>query len=221
MKSQRRLLIDAAKPIQPSFGSVIEKIERNLDAATDSDADASDTSWFEEHTDAVETKVLLGQILQLTSSTAFGASGDAMRLCTSSFARTECNVLYISRKLEIEELTFNLMAKASELDSGRLASGRLSDSEWDRLEFALKQINGQKFLAIHTEQIDIQMLHGWLEHASAKFNSIPLVVLDDALLLQGSGGKGRGAGQSNLFSLSRVVQSVDSLIVLVDQAWSH
>ncbi len=221
MKSRHDSLIDLAKPIQPLLGSVILDIERSLSADYYVDVDAAESRWYEEHADAVVSNLFYGRVLKLTSQTAFSASSNAMKLSTGNFARSECNVLYVSRTLNIGNLACRLMAQASGIDVGKMSSGRLSDSEWDKLEIALGQIDAQQFFTIHTQQIEIPLLHDWLRYASSNLDATPLVVIDDALLLPINRCRSKNGGQRDLLELSRIASSVDALIVLVDQTWAH
>lgn len=219
--SCKSALRDAATPIRALVSGVIEEIDYRLNAENYIDADTADSGWFEEHSDVVVSRILFGGILHLTSQTAFSASRNAMQLSTASFARSECNVLYVSRTLKAAELACNLMAQAAGLNVEKLASGRLSDSEWDKLEIALEQMVGQQFSAIHAQQIEIPLLRDWLKYVSSKFDSTPLVILDDALLLPGIRRRSKEGGHSELLELSRTASSVDALIVLVQHTPMH
>jgi hypothetical protein len=208
-------LVASAQPIRSLISRVICEIEFRLNAESDFFADSAECSWFDDHADIVESQILFGRILNLTSQTALSASRNAMQLSTSNFARDECNVLYVSRTLKLDKLACNLMAQASCIDVDRLASGRLDDQEWDRLEIAVGQMLGQQFSAIQTQQIEISLVSDWLRYASSKFDSTPLVILDDALLLPGIRRRMKDGGQSDFVELSRIASSVDALIVVV------
>ena len=219
--SGKSALLDAAKPIRSAMSRVIDEIECRLNSEDCAAACAVYSGWFEEHADLVVSRTLFGRIMSLTSKTAFSASRNAMQLSTSSFARNECNVLYVSRTLQPCELACNLMAEASSIDVDRLASGRLADPEWDRLEIAIGQMLGQQFSALHTDRVELPLLRDWLRYASSKFESTPLVVIDDAVLLLNGNRNSNYCGQRELLEISKLASSVDALIVLVGQTWAH
>ena len=221
MRQSQSSLIDLAMPIRPLIGHILFEIERRLNLDNAEIADEERGRCFEESDDIVVSSMSVGQVLNLTSRSGCSASRKAMQLCTGEFENEEFNVLYVSRTLSEYDLACNLIAQGSGVNVDKLASGRLSNSEWDRLELVLEQMCDRQLAVIHTQQIEIPLLRQWLKYVSSKFDSTPLVVLDDQILLEGCNCSSANVRQQELLELSRIALSVDALIVLVGHAWAH
>lgn len=212
---------DLATPIQPLIADLLVEIEGRLNVDNGEVVEAEQDSWFEEDTDTIVSSICYGHVLRIASQTARSASRKAMQIVIAGSENAEFKVLYVSRTLSEYELACNLIAQTSFINANRLLSGRLTDAEWDRLEVALARIHTLDFSLIHTPRIAQELVRDWLVSASTTAGSTPIVVLDDALLLEDF--KHCREEERLCALLDNVTHAAlgNSLVVLVEHTWAH
>lgn len=113
-------------------------------------------------------------------------------------------IAVFSLEMSKEQLVYRLLSSESQVESGRLRSGRISQQEWEPLGHAISVLSQ---LGIHiddTADISVSEMRSKVRRLQAEEGNLGLILIDYLQLMEGS-------GDNRVQELSKITRSLKSL----------
>ena len=116
---------------------------------------------------------------------AMGKSAFALGMAVTAARTTNRPVLFFSLEMSATELTQRILSAEAQVDSDRMRSGRLQESDWTKITHAMNRLEIPLYID-DTPQITVMQIRQKLRRVSVA-DSAPAMVVIDYLQLMGGG----------------------------------
>lgn len=117
------------------------------------------------------------------------------------------SVGFFSLEMSAEQLAARMMAISSDVNSGKLRSGQISENDFVKIVKASKDLSGLPFYIDDTPSISIAALRTRARRMKRRHN-LSLLIIDYLQLLKGSG---RGNEESRVLEISQITQGLKAI----------
>lgn len=114
---------------------------------------------------------------------------------------------FFSLEMSSEQLAARMMAISSEVNSGKLRSGQISEADFVKIVKASKDLAGLPFYIDDTPSISIAALRTRARRMKRRHN-LSLLIVDYLQLLKGSG---KGSEESRVLEISQITQGLKAI----------
>ena len=115
--------------------------------------------------------------------------------------------MVFSLEMSKEQLVNRMLSMESNVDSQKLRTGTLTDSDWDAVVEGVGVIGSSKLIIDDTPGISITELRSKCRKAKLE-HGIGIVIIDYLQLMTGSGGKGSDNRQQEISEISRSLKAL-------------
>lgn len=115
--------------------------------------------------------------------------------------------MVFSLEMSKEQLVNRMLAMESNVDSQKLRSGNLTDSDWDAIVEGINTIGNSKLIIDDTPGISITELRSKCRKMKLE-HGLSLIIIDYLQLMSGSGGKGNDSRQQEISEISRSLKAL-------------
>ena len=124
-------------------------------------------------------------LILIASRPGMGKTSIALNIASHVAKNSKKAVAVFSLEMSREQLCLRLMSGESFVDNKKLQTGKLSDSEWDRLAAAAAEISGYNILIDDNPSLSVADMNAQCR----RVKDLGLVVIDYLQLMQSGGGR--------------------------------
>ena len=139
-----------------------------------------------------------GDLVLIASRPGMGKTSIALNIAMNVAKVTKKGVAIFSLEMSREQLATRLLAGESLIDSQKLLTGRLNDSEWERLGAAASVISETEILIDDNPSLSVAEMNSQCR----RIENLGLVVIDYLQLMQSAGSGHSYAGESRTQAVS-------------------
>jgi replicative DNA helicase len=178
--SQNRITDSTAelRDLLPDTLSRIEMLYDRGDAITGTPSGFTD---LDELTSGLQPEALI----VVGARPAMGKTAFALGMATHAAMQAGKPVLYFSLEMSRLELSQRLLSAEARVDSRRMASGRLEDSDWTKITGAVGRLAEAPLWLDDNPNVSIAEIRGKARRLSSKVGQLGLVVVDYIQLMTG------------------------------------
>jgi replicative DNA helicase len=143
-----------------------------------------------------------GTLNVLGARPAMGKSALALGMATNVAKKTGRPVLFFSLEMGATELTQRILSAEAQVESERLRTGNLSDSDWSKIVNAVGRLDVPLYID-DTSQITVMQIRQKLRRVTASESLKPALVVIDYLQLMGGGSNRSENRQLEISEISR------------------
>jgi replicative DNA helicase len=178
--SQNRITDSTAelRDLLPDTLSRIEMLYDRGDAITGTPSGFTD---LDELTSGLQPEALI----VVGARPAMGKTAFALGMATHAAMQAGKPVLYFSLEMSRLELSQRLLSAEARVDSRRMASGRLEDSDWTKITGAVGRLAEAPLWLDDNPNVSIAEIRGKARRLSSKVGKLGLVVVDYIQLMTG------------------------------------
>ena len=169
------------------IGTVIRKVFDHLTELSESDSAIPGLSTGLRDLDSKINGLNKGNLLLIAARPAMGKTSFALNIGLNVAKKYNKTVAFFSLEMSREELCMRLLSGESFVDSQKLATGKLSEEEWNKLCMASASLSQTDIRVDDNSGITVAEMNAKLR----RLDNLGLVIIDYLQLMQGSGyGKG-------------------------------
>lgn len=192
-----RLAIDKAEQIVFDIGDeqltdslqklheLTSEVTAILEARFDSGTDITGVRTGYTKLDKLLSGLQPGTLNIVGARPAMGKSAFALGMAVTAARTTNRPVLFFSLEMSATELTQRILSAEAQVDSDRMRSGRLQESDWTKITHAMNRLEIPLYID-DTPQITVMQIRQKLRRVSVA-DSAPAMVVIDYLQLMGGG----------------------------------
>ena len=168
-------------------GKVLRKVFDNLQELSQSDSVIPGLSTGMRDLDTVINGMNKSDLLLVAARPAMGKSAFALNLSLNVAKKYKKTVAIFNLEMSREQLAMRLLATESFVDSKKMATGKLSEDEWNRLAMAADALSQTDIRIDDNPTVTVADINA----KCRRLDNLGLVVIDYLQLMNGSGyGKG-------------------------------
>ncbi len=187
------------EPVNRVVMRVLEKIQK---AALSEDKVTGVPTGFTE-LDFMTSGLHPGTLVLIAARPSMGKTAFALNIATNAVLRYNRRVMIFSLEMTKDELVSRILSMDSYVNSEKLRSGELDDSEWDDVVVSAGRIGRGKFVIDDTSAITISQLRSKCRRQKLE-HGLDLVIIDYLQLMSGGSGRYRDANrQQEISDISR------------------
>ncbi len=149
-----------------------------------------------------------GNLVLIAARPSMGKTAFALNIASNAVLRYEKRVIIFSLEMTKDELVNRLIAMDSYVDSGKLRSGELSDSDWDDIVVSAGRIGRSAFVIDDTPAITVAQLRSICRRQKLEYG-LDLVIIDYLQLMSGGSSKySNSSRQQEVSDISRALKAL-------------
>lgn len=174
------------------ISSVLIKMfdQLNLLAASDSDIPGLSTGLPD--LDKALTGLNAAELILLAARPGMGKTSLALNILLHAGKFSGKTVVFFSLEMSREQLAARLIASEAFVNGKRLATGKLTEDDWDKVSFAAASLNKTNILIDDNPTLSVADMNA----KCRRVDDLGLVVIDYLQLMQAAGGKSGSAGEN-------------------------
>ena len=129
-----------------------------------------------------------GDLVVLAARPSMGKTAFALNIAEHVAVQEGLPVLVFSMEMGASQLALRLVGSLGRIDQQRLRTGRLDNSEWERLTGAVEQLGKVQLLIDETAGLTSSELRARARRMARQFGTLGLIVIDYLQLMSGSSG---------------------------------
>jgi replicative DNA helicase len=146
------------------------------------------------------------QLVIIAARPGMGKTAFALKIATNAALQTGKNVAIFNLEMSAEQLMFRMISAQGGVDGRRLATGKLNNDDWKRVNEAMSELSNAPIFIEDTSGITIGELRAKCRRLAEKGN-LGLIIIDYLQLL--SGGPGYGSNrQQEVSDISRNLKTM-------------
>ncbi len=146
------------------------------------------------------------QLIIIAARPGMGKTAFALKIATNAALQTGKNVAIFNLEMSAEQLMFRMISAQGGVDGRRLATGKLNNDDWKRVNEAMSELSNAPIFIEDTSGITIGELRAKCRRLAEKGN-LGLIIIDYLQLL--SGGPGYGSNrQQEVSDISRNLKTM-------------
>ena len=186
---------------------VLTKTEQNLEflSKTKSDVTGIPTGWYD--IDKLTTGLHEHQLIIIAARPAMGKTAFAVNLATNVALNTDKTVALFNMEMGAEQLANRMLSSLGQVEGNKLATGKLLNEDWKRVNEAISQLSDAKLYMDDTPGITIGEIRSKCRRLASSEEGLGLVIVD-YLQLVSSGANYGGNRQQEDADISRALKTM-------------
>ena len=148
-----------------------------------------------------------GDLLVLAARPSMGKTAFALNIAEHVAVHEGLPVLVFSMEMGASQLALRMVGSLGRIDQQHLRTGRLDNSEWERLTGAVEQLGKVQLLIDETAGLTSSELRARARRMARQFGTLGLIVIDYLQLMSGSSGSDENRA-TELGEISRGLKSL-------------
>jgi len=186
---------------------VLDSTQANLEklAATKGDITGLPTGWYD--IDNLTTGLQPNQLIIIAARPAMGKTAFALNLATNVAINTNKTVALFNLEMGAEQLATRMLSSLGQIEGKKLATGKLLNDDWKRVNEAVSQLSGAKMYMDDTPGITIGEIRSKCRRLASSEEGLGLVVIDYLQLISSSTNYGSNR-QQEVSDISRSLKTM-------------
>ena len=185
---------------------VLVDTQRNLEILSQSKSDVTGiaTGWYD--IDKLTTGLHPHQLIIIAARPAMGKTAFALNLATN-VALSGTSVALFNMEMGAEQLANRMLSSLGQVEGNKLATGKLMNDDWKRVNEAISQLSEAKLYLDDTPGITIGEIRSKCRRLANSENGLGLVIVDYLQLVSGGGNYGANR-QQEVSDISRSLKTM-------------
>ena len=186
---------------------VLESTQENLEklAATKGEITGLPTGWYD--IDNLTTGLQANQLIIIAARPAMGKTAFALNLATNVAINTGKTVALFNLEMGAEQLASRMLSSLGQIEGKKLATGKLLNEDWKRVNEAVSQLSNAKMYMDDTPGITIGEIRSKCRRLASSEEGLGLVVIDYLQLISSSTNYGANR-QQEVSDISRSLKTM-------------
>lgn len=167
------------------ISSVLVKVFDQLNILAASDSDIPGLSTGLPDLDAALTGMNASELILLAARPGMGKTSFALNVLLHAGKYSGKTVVFFSLEMSKEQLAARLIASEAFVNGKRLATGKLTDDDWDKVSLAAASLNRTNILIDDNPSLSVADMNA----KCRRVDNLGLVIIDYLQLMQAAGGK--------------------------------
>ena len=142
--------------------------------------------------DTVISGLNKSDLILLAARPGMGKTSMALNILLHAGKHSGKSVVFFSLEMSREQLAMRLLSNESFVDNKKLVTGRLSDSDWEKVAIATGALNHTKILIDDNPSLTVADMNA----KCRRVEDLGLVIIDYLQLMTAAGGKNQYAGEN-------------------------
>ena len=185
---------------------VLIDTQRNLEILSQSKSDVTGiaTGWYD--IDKLTTGLHPHQLIIIAARPAMGKTAFALNLATN-VSLSGTSVALFNMEMGAEQLANRMLSSLGQVEGNKLATGKLMNDDWKRVNEAISQLSEAKLYLDDTPGITISEIRSKCRRLANSENGLGLVIVDYLQLISGGGNYGSNR-QQEVSDISRSLKTM-------------
>lgn len=186
---------------------VLDSTQANLEklAATKGEITGLPTGWYD--IDNLTTGLQPNQLIIIAARPAMGKTAFALNLATNVAINTGKTVALFNLEMGAEQLASRMLSSLGQIEGKKLATGKLLNEDWKRVNEAVSQLSDAKMYMDDTPGITIGEIRSKCRRLASSEEGLGLVVIDYLQLISSSTNYGANR-QQEVSDISRALKTM-------------
>jgi replicative DNA helicase len=123
-------------------------------------------------------------LIVLAGRPSIGKTAFSLNIALDICVKYNLPIIFFSLEMTKQQIVYRLLAIETELNTGYLKLGNLTEEEWKRINNALKNLSYLPFYIDDTPNISLTEIHFKIKKIKSQFGSIGIVIIDYLQLLE-------------------------------------
>ena len=186
---------------------VLDSTQANLEklAATKGEVTGLPTGWYD--IDNITTGLQANQLIIIAARPAMGKTAFALNLATNVAINTNKTVALFNLEMGAEQLASRMLSSLGQIEGKKLATGKLLNDDWKRINEAVSQLSDAKMYMDDTPGITIGEIRSKCRRLASSEEGLGLVIIDYLQLISSSTNYGANR-QQEVSDISRSLKTM-------------
>lgn len=165
---------------------VVIATQANLEklAASKGEVTGVPTGWYD--LDHLTTGLQPNQLIILASRPAMGKTAFALNLATNVAINTDKTVALFNLEMGAEQLASRMLSSLGQIEGKKLATGKLLNDDWKRVNEAISQLSDAKIYMDDTPGITIGEIRAKCRRLASSDEGLGIIIIDYLQLISSS-----------------------------------
>ena len=200
VKNRRSTEFKTIKEVLDSTQSNLEKL-----AASKGDITGIPTGWYD--IDNITTGLQGNQLIIIAARPAMGKTAFALNLATNIAINTDKTVALFNMEMGAEQLASRMLSSLGQIEGKKLATGKLMNDDWKRVNEAISQLSDAKMYMDDTPGITIGEIRSKCRRLASSEEGLGVVIIDYLQLISSSTNYGANR-QQEVSDISRSLKTM-------------
>ena len=186
---------------------VLIQTQKNLEILAQSKSDVTGiaTGWYD--IDKLTTGLHGGQLIIIAARPAMGKTAFALNLATNVALTSGKPVALFNLEMGAEQLANRMLSSQGQVDGNKIATGKLLNDDWKRINEAISQLSEAKLYMDDTPGLTIGEIRSKCRRLASSDEGLGLVVIDYLQLITSSTNYGTNR-QQEVSDISRSLKTM-------------
>ena len=186
---------------------VLDSTQANLEklAATKGEVTGIPTGWYD--IDNITTGLQGNQLIIIAARPAMGKTAFALNIATNVAINTDKTVALFNLEMGAEQLASRMLSSLGQIEGKKLATGKLLNEDWKRLNEAVSQLSDAKMYLDDTPGITIGEIRSKCRRLASSEEGLGIVIIDYLQLISSSTNYGANR-QQEVSDISRSLKTM-------------
>ncbi len=186
---------------------VLDSTQANLEklAALKGDITGIPTGWYD--IDNITTGLQGNQLIIIAARPAMGKTAFALNLATNIAINTNKTVALFNMEMGAEQLASRMLSSLGQIEGKKLATGKLMNDDWKRVNEAVSQLSDAKMYMDDTPGITIGEIRSKCRRLASSEEGLGIVIIDYLQLISSSTNYGANR-QQEVSDISRSLKTM-------------
>ncbi len=200
VKNRRSTEFKTIKEVLDSTQANLEKL-----AALKGDITGIPTGWYD--IDNITTGLQGNQLIIIAARPAMGKTAFALNLATNIAINTDKTVALFNMEMGAEQLASRMLSSLGQIEGKKLATGKLMNEDWKRVNEAVSQLSDAKMYMDDTPGITIGEIRSKCRRLASSEEGLGIVIIDYLQLISSSTNYGANR-QQEVSDISRSLKTM-------------
>ena len=200
IKNRRSTEFRTIKEVLDSTHANLEKL-----AATKGEITGIPTGWYD--IDNLTTGLQGNQLIIIAARPAMGKTAFALNLATNVAINTDKTVALFNMEMGAEQLASRMLSSLGQIEGKKLATGKLLNEDWKKLNEAISQLSDTKIYMDDTPGITIGEIRSKCRRLASSGEGLGIVIIDYLQLISSSTNYGANR-QQEVSDISRSLKTM-------------
>ena len=200
VKNRRSTEFKTIKEVLDSTQANLEKL-----AALKGDITGIPTGWYD--IDNITTGLQGNQLIIIAARPAMGKTAFALNLATNIAINTDKTVALFNMEMGAEQLASRMLSSLGQIEGKKLATGKLMNEDWKRVNEAVSQLSDAKMYMDDTPGITIGEIRSKCRRLASSEEGLGIVIIDYLQLISSSTNYGANR-QQEVSDISRSLKAM-------------
>ena len=175
-------VVDSTRPIQELLNDTMDQLEENYERGDSITGEAMGYDDLDELLSGLQPSTLN----IVGARPAMGKSAFGLGIATHVAQHSQKPVLFFSLEMGHAELTQRILASEAKVDSTKLRTGNLSESDWSKIGLAVGRLEVPLFLD-DNPQVTVMEIRAKARRIKSQHGGLSVILIDYLQLMSGSG----------------------------------